>query len=286
MSVEVSMLSDILQARAAAERPVCEHAIHEARMIPQMLVEHFQEHGWVRVCSAFGTDEAAAMRAVVWRALGDVGIVRDQPATWHKERPDHLQHLKSNPVFRAVGSDRTLTAIDEILAGQRWPRPQDWGAFFILFPADRSWTVPANGWHLDADYTGPLTPPKGMKVHAMFGDVVPRAGGMLIVSGSHRLVHRWFVDHPGRAGARSAELRKSVLRHPYLRELCTAGDPAARIERFHDHAEEVDGIPLQVLENTATAGDVILMHPLLLHAPPGAHLGSAPRFLLNKDLQL
>ena len=48
----------------------------------------------------------------------------------------------------------------------------------------------------------------------------------------------------------------------------------------------MDGIQLQVLEKTATAGDVILMHPLLLHAPPTAHLGSGPRFLLNKDISL
>jgi len=119
----------------------------------------------------------------------------------------------------------------------------------------------------------------------MFGDVAPRSGGMLIVSGSHRLVHRWFLEHPARHGARSAELRKSVLSHPYLHDLCTSGNDPARSERFL-RVEEVDGIPLQVLENTATAGDVILMHPLLLHAPPAAHLGDAPRFLLKKDLYL
>ena len=46
--------------------------------------------------------KAAAMRDVVWRALAAVGIHRDDPTTWRKERPDHLQHLKSDPVFRAV----------------------------------------------------------------------------------------------------------------------------------------------------------------------------------------
>src|SRR5207247_809284 len=106
------------------------------------------------------------------------------------------------------------------------------------------------------DYTGPLEPPRGVKIHAMFGDVAWRAGGMNIISASHRLVHRWFVEHPPRPGARSAELRKSVLRHPYLRDLCTAGEATGRVQRFYDRVEEVDGIPLQVLENTATAGDV------------------------------
>jgi hypothetical protein len=46
----------------------------------------------------------------------------------------------------------------------------------------------------------------------LFGDVAPCAGGTLIVSGSHRLVHKYFRD-----------------------------------------------------ENTGAAGDVILLHPLVLH---------------------
>ena len=75
-------------------------------------------------------------------------------------------------------------------------------------------------------------------------------------------------------------------RHPYVRDLCTAGEATARLKRFHERVEMVDGVPLQVLENTATAGDVILMHPLLLHAPPTTNLGCTPRFLLNKDICL
>jgi len=61
------------------------------------------------------------------------------------------------------------------------------------------------------------------------------------------------------------------------------GDTQARITRFHERVEEIDGIPLQVIENTAAAGDVILMHSLLLHAAkPDAHLGTQPRFVLSK----
>ena len=75
------------------------------------------------------------------RALAAVGIHRDDPATWRKERPDHLQHLKSDPVFRAVGSKLTLVAIDEVLGGQSWRRPSDWGAFFLVFPTGRPWNV-------------------------------------------------------------------------------------------------------------------------------------------------
>ena len=248
-------------------------------------LEHFRTHGWVRVCAAFSAEDAAAMCDLIWGALADVGILRDDSSTWTKARPEQLQFLKGNPAFHAVGSARTIGAINEVLEGQPWQRPRDWGAFFLQFPTGREWDLPITGWHLDGDYTGNLSPPCGVKVHAMLTDVGPRRGGTNILSGSHRLVHRWFSKNPPARGARGAQLRKSLARHPYLRDLCTAGDPTSRIDRFQDRVEEVDGIPLQVVENTASAGDVILMHSLLLHAAaPAAHLGAQPRFLLNQDI--
>jgi hypothetical protein len=66
--------------------------------------EHFCEHGWIRVRAAFSADEAAAMRAAAWRALAKVGIRESDPSTWTKERPERLQHVKDDPVFRAVSS--------------------------------------------------------------------------------------------------------------------------------------------------------------------------------------
>lgn len=124
-----------------------------------------------------------------------------------------------------------------------------------------------------------------MKVHAMLTDVGPRCGGTNILSGSHRLVHQWFSENPPPPRTRGSQLRESLERHPYLRDLYTAGNPEARIARFHEYIGEVDLIPRQVIENTASAGDVILMHSLLLHAAkPAAHLGTQPRFLLNQDI--
>ncbi len=120
----------------------------------------------------------------------------------------------------------------------------------------------------------------------MLNDVGPRCGGVNILSGSHRLVHKWFSENVPAQGARAAQLRRSLERHPYLKALCTPGDTQGRIARFHERVEEVDGLPLQVIENTAAAGDVILMHTLLLHAAaPAAHLGAQPRFVLSKGFQ-
>jgi hypothetical protein len=248
-------------------------------------LEHFRAHGWIRIPAAFSPQDAAAICDVIWTALAKAGILRHDPSTWTTARPVHLQYLRTDPAFRTIGTERTIQAIDEVLEGQPWRKPRDWGAFFLQFPVGREWDIPSTGWHIDGDYAGQLSPPCGVKIHAMLTDVGPRCGGVNILSGSHRLVHRWFQENPAPPKTRGAQFRQSLERHPYLRDLSTAGNAAARIARFHERVEEVDGIPLQVLENTASSGDVILMHSLLLHAgAPAAHLGTQPRFLVNQGI--
>src|SRR5262245_43776905 len=144
-------------------------------------IEHFRVHGWMRVRAAFSVDEAAAMRTAVWCALADVGIRQADQSTWTKERPDHLQRVKDDPAFRAVGSARLLQAIDAALDGHAYERPKNWGACFLAFPSKQPWNVPSGGWHADANYVSAVSPPAGVRTHALFGDVAPRAGGSLIV---------------------------------------------------------------------------------------------------------
>jgi phytanoyl-CoA dioxygenase PhyH len=234
----------------------------------------------MRVRSVFSRDKAAAMRSAAWRALANIGISESDPSTWIKERPEHLQQLKADPAFRAVGNARLLAAIDAVLEGQAYERPKNWGALFLAFPSMHPWNVPSRGWHADANYLSALSPPAGVRTHALLGDVAPRAGGTLIISGSHRLVHKHFTDNPPPAGARGADYRKLLLRHPYIRDLHTEGDATERAARFMRSAETHDGIPLQVVENTGTAGDVILLHPLVLHVATSNN-GNSPRFLLS-----
>jgi ectoine hydroxylase-related dioxygenase (phytanoyl-CoA dioxygenase family) len=247
------------------------------------LLDHFRSHGWVRLEGTFSAAEAAAMREAVWRILSRRGIWRDNPATWREERPGHLQELKDNPVFRAAWGKRVIAAVDEVMDGGAWLMPKSPGAHFIAFPDGAEWNIPSSGWHIDANYLSALAPPAGARLFALFGDVEPRAGGTLMVSGSHRLVHKWFKDHPPTPGTRGAEFRKLLQAHPYIRDLHTLGGCNERVVRFMENVDEVDGILLQVVENTGAAGDVILIHALMLHvAAPNS--GSKPRFLLSSGV--
>ena len=71
-----------------------------------------------------------------------------------------------------------------------------------------------------------------------------------------------------------------LQKQPYVHALHTSGDDGERIERFMRSAEDVDGIPLRVVEATGDAGDVILVHPLVMHvaAPNNA---AEPRFMVS-----
>jgi len=243
-------------------------------------VEHFRDHGWMRVHKAFDSSAASAMRDVVWEGLAGGGVLRDRPSTWTIERPEKLQKLKEHPAFKAVGTERLLSTIDAVLQTEAYEKPSRWGAIFAAFPSKDEWVVPARGWHIDAHYSSELWPPKGVQTLALFGDILPRSGATQILSGAHRLIHRWFKQNPPPRGARSAEMRKSLRRQPYIRDLHTEGDREQRIARFMHQAEEVDGIPLQVIEATGVAGDVILLHPLALHVA-APNNGTAPRFMLS-----
>lgn len=247
---------------------------------------HFAERGWVRVPHAFAADDATAMRDVVWRALEKRGMRRDDPSTWTVEAPVHLQGLKGAPQFAAVGTARTLAAITEVLGTDEWPVPRDWGAFFLLFPTARQWNVPHAAWHIDAPYDDPLTPPAGLKVHALFGDVEPRAGAMTVIEGSHRVLAHVMSTSPPPGGTPAARIRKHLMASdPWLKELSTPGEPAARIAQFVDTTADIFGTPVRITEMTGNAGDLILMHPLLLHTRP-TNAGPQPRFLVNKDLRV
>ena len=242
-------------------------------------LEHFRIHGWMRV-AAFNAKEAERMRDAIWQALAAVGIHRDRQDTWTVERPAHLQRLKNDAVFRKVGSDALRKVIDAIFEGRRYDLPKNWGAFFVAFPSAHEWNVPCQGWHIDANYTSSLWPTCGVKTFALLGDVVPRGGGTQILNGSHRLVHRWFQAHPPPAGAKSSDMRQLLQSHPYIGDLHRAGEPEKRVARFIHRAEEVDGIPLQVIEMTGAAGDVFVLHPLVLHVA-APNKATEPRFLLS-----
>jgi hypothetical protein len=158
---------------------------------------------------------------VVWGVLAQVGIRPTHSSTWKKARPESLQHSKGEFAFRGIGSERTIGAIDEVVAG-RHGKDQVIGvpsSCNSLPGVNAMCRAPAGNW-MAIMRAGCCVP-----VGAMLTDVGPRCGVVNILSGSHRLVHKWFFEKPPPQGARGAHLRRSLERHP-LHRPATTGEPS------------------------------------------------------------
>lgn len=247
----------------------------------------FAELGVVRLEGAFSDEDAARMRAVVWRELERrYGVVEHDRSTWTVPTPANLKASKKHRAFEAIGTSEVYAVIDTLLGADGWTRPAHWGQVMVTFPETHgSWRVPSKLWHVDWFYSNTPEPLFGLKVFAFFGEVRPCGGGTLVVTGSHRVVERYVArtEIAARDDFRANRLR--FMRHdPWLRDLARADDPNPRRNAyFMDADHDLDGIPVRVVELTGEPGDVVLAHPWLLHhASPNT--ASYPRMMRGKNL--
>jgi hypothetical protein len=250
-------------------------------------VDAFEHDGITRVRGAFSRDAAAAMCDVVWDDLArQYHFDRDDPRTWCNGSPAHLQHLKSRPEFDAIATATTLTAIATLFGDVSWRTPRDWGSLFLSFPCiGHVRDVPVDTWHIDAPYGLPVRPLTALKVFTLLADLPPGNGGTMFVAGSHHVVERFGRTADAPVLAKNARARRALLRSdPWFVALRQpGGDPAARVARFMEHDGDVDGVPVRVVELHGEAGDLLFVHPSVLHCRP-PHPGPVPRFMLSKDI--
>jgi hypothetical protein len=241
----------------------------------------FERDGVVRLPGAFSATDAAHMREQVWNALREeYGIQPDEPATWTIGQPTGFQALTRSGAFDALGGPVLAGALDDLLGKGGWKAPKHWGSPLLRFPVGgSSWEVPGKQWHLDFPARGPTRPLFGVRILALLDAVEPRAGGTLVVTGSHELVARRVARKP--APGHSRDVRRSLMQtDPWFLHLCSDTEDADRIERFMTRGAVVDGVTVRVVELTGAPGDAFLMHPWQLHAP-APNCGTSPRLMLS-----
>jgi hypothetical protein len=219
--------------------------------------EHFLQRGFVTVRGAF--DPAAAQRWLddAWIRFG---CDRDDPASWTEKRI-HLSP-RSHVDARTFAPAAWGAAVELTGGGER-VRPWRWGDGFIAnlgVGNDRPWQPPspaAGGWHKDGDYFRHFldSPEQGLLALVLWTDMLPKGGGTFVAADSVPVVARFLADHP--EGVLPGEFRYSEL-----------------IGRCRDF-----------VEMTGQAGDVVLLHPYMLHATSQNVLGVA-RIITNPPLAL
>jgi hypothetical protein len=243
--------------------------------------EDFDRIGVLRLPGLLPIADVAAMAHALWADLASrYAIVRDDPATWITVRPAQFQALKRSCAFAALGSPRVRALADSLLGAGAWEAPRRWGQPLVTFPSP-AWNLPRVMWHLDypvGDKGERLT---AVKLFAFLEPVLPHGGGTLVVAGSHKVATA--LSRGAGRPARSADMRERLkAEHPWFARLwATPGD---EVRALLGVPSDVGGVTVEVQEMTGAPGDLVLMHPAMLHGLAHNAL-ERPRMMLTQGLE-
>jgi len=242
------------------------------RVLTDEHVQSFLDNGYLVVKDCLDTSVAEHWIAEAYDRLG---YDRNDPSTWTKEIiwMDHQNHL---PVHKVA--PKAWDALLDVIGGEDRSEPQVMGlpsghftsinsflwsdSFIVNFHrgADQPWQPPSaevRGSHKDGSYFKHFLDSREQALLpiVMWSDMLHQGGGTFIAPDSVRVIARYLADHPEGVSPNDFNFQELISR-------CT---------RF----EEVSG----------QAGDVVIMHPFMLHASSQNTL-KQPRFMTNPPVVL
>ncbi|MBE7463424.1 MAG: hypothetical protein HS116_07960 [Planctomycetes bacterium] len=201
-------------------------------------IEHFITYGFVHLKACFPRSEG---QALVASAFERMQIDPHDPRTWKESKPK----CEATTVLDASEfAPKAYGAICDLVGGEeRLQRPVMWNDGFIVnlnWKADR-WAPPSpasEGWHIDGGFFRHFldSPEQAVLTLVIWSDIGPRMGGTFFAPDSIAPVSRYLSAHP-------EGIDTHMPSHELIRE-CT-----------------------DFREATGEVGDVILLHPFMLHSP-------------------
>jgi hypothetical protein len=226
------------------------------KVLTEGQIDQLMERGHVRLEGAFARHLVAPALERVWAALP---VDRDDRSTW-TQRFRHVPRTFDGGPFAASWSDRVCGAIDDLLGEGAWHTRTEQGWWPVVFPGfdEGPWAPPADGWHVDGQqfHHHLDSPDQGLLPIFLWSDIGPGDGGTAIAEGSHHVTARILAEHEPE-GLTHVELGRLVAAEPRP----------------------------SVVEAQGEAGDVILLHPFILHTG-SMNTGTAVRFITNPCIAL
>jgi hypothetical protein len=226
--------------------------------LSQDQLDHFIQYGFIHLTDCF--DKAFADKWIA-EAFERLGYDPVDSSTWEKP----IIHMPASEYVNVREfAPKAYDAMCQLLGGaERINGEPRWGNGFIVnfhLGADHEWTPPSQesrGWHKDGDFFWHFldSPEQGLLVIVVWRDIGPKGGGTFMAPDSIKPVTEYLLAN-----------RQGV--HPF------EGEFGGLISQCHDF-REVQG----------KAGDVVLMHPYMLHASSQNHSGIA-RFITNPPVSL
>jgi hypothetical protein len=241
--------------------------------------DEFDRRGVVRLPGFYRRADIDTMADRLWTDLEKrYRLRRDRPESWTMVvAPTEFQALKRSGAFRELGSPELFGLADALLGAGCWGKPAHWGIPLVTFPTPAP-TLPRPPWHLDIAGRERLDPLPILRVFTFLEPAPPHGGGTLYVAGSHRLAMEVERAHGG--PVKSAQVRDRLkAEYPWFARLMAA--PTAELRGFIDEDAEAGAYSAQLEEMTGAPGDLIVMHPAILHGSAhNAH--DRPRMMLTE----
>jgi hypothetical protein len=220
-------------------------------------IEHFKEKGYVIVRNAFSRETAKTLADIVWQKIKEKP---NQPATWNRPAAE-LQEVIRTREAAALFTNRYRGSIDDLLGANRWHTNKNgFGWIPVRFPGFRSppWKPPLKGWHIDGiNFTHRINSKEvGLAGMEFLSDIPMGGGGTALRVGSHKYI---------------AQLLKS------------AGEKGLSYMELREISEITKSFPVE--EANGNAGDVLWMHPFLIHAR-SPNVGNLVRIASNRTISL
>ena len=235
---------------------------NEDSMLSSEQIEHFLQYGYVVVPECFTRETADEYVNLGYKRLG---YDRNDPATWLEKRV----HMPTHTSFETKDfSPKLWAAACQLMGGEdRVQQPSHVGDGFIMnfgIGKDKPY-VPsgpeANGWHKDGDFFLHFldSPEQGLLTIILWTDVVSKGGPTYVACDSVGVIARYLKDRPEGVTPGGFPWKQLV-------ESCT-----------------------DFRELTGKAGDVVLLHPYVLHATSQNMIGveraiTNPPFALREPM--
>ena len=244
-------------------------------------LRQYEETGLLFLRGAVPESQVTGMREHLWQGLAEVcHLDRDDPQTWPTGGVSHLQGIQGD-AFAPMGSPSVCAALDTLFGPNGWQRPSRWGGLLVTFPMpDAEWNVPNQVWHFDVG--GPAWTPIAV-IFAFLETTLPGGGGTPVVAGSHRLLEKLAGDELPKISSARARLLFTRTRDAWINGLWSREIEPDRMHRYMEEGAVVQGVQLKVAEICGAAGDVVMMHPHVLHTV-GVNSRATPRMVLKQGI--
>ncbi len=255
-------------------------------MLTPMQRSEFETRGLTRLGSAVDAERVAKLCARIWKLVGEQeGLYPTTRGSAARIKSATVNPLKRAGEFDLIYCPEVRAAADELLGSGQWLAMPPSLNLLMSLPGPEEWVVSHETWHLDYPCPGGVECLPGVQPFLFLDRVEAHAGGTLAVAGSHRLVAQLQRDSGPDFAGRSREVRELLgEKVPWLRALWSVRPGEDREARFMAEETSFEGVPLQVVEMTGEPGDVVLMHPWLLHAL-APNSGDRARIVLTDRLQ-